>query len=166
MAHSNLFFEPRWIKHDGVHMHMVCQFDIFKTKTNLIFCSPLFPWKCQNVCWIASSLCFGRCVYWHQPRIPYHVRISIFTAGLRLDGIELVCYYNGTDDRNVGFSNVDMMTSSNRNIFRVTGPLCGCGEFTGQRWIPHINKRLSKQSWGWWFETPSLPLWRHCNVSL
>ena len=28
----------------------------------------------------------------------------------------------------------------------------------------HLNKRLSKQSWGWWFETPSLPLWRHSNV--
>ena len=26
------------------------------------------------------------------------------------------------------------------------------------------NKRLSKQSWGWWFETLSSPLWRHCNV--
>ena len=28
-----------------------------------------------------------------------------------------------------------MMTSSNGNIFRVTGHLCG--EFTGPRWIPH-----------------------------
>ena len=61
-----------------------------------------------------------------------------------------------------------MMTSSNGIIFRVTGPLCG--EFTGPRWIPltkasdaefdvffdlHLNKRLSKQSWGWWFETPT-----------
>ena len=27
-----------------------------------------------------------------------------------------------------------MMTSSNGNIFRATGPLCG--EFTGDRWIP------------------------------
>ena len=27
-----------------------------------------------------------------------------------------------------------------------------------------LNKRLSKQLWGWWFETPSRPLWRHCNV--
>ena len=26
-----------------------------------------------------------------------------------------------------------------------------------------LNKRLSRQSWGWWFETPSHPLWRHCN---
>ena len=26
-----------------------------------------------------------------------------------------------------------------------------------------LNKRLSKQSWGWWFETPSHPLCPHCN---
>ena len=26
-----------------------------------------------------------------------------------------------------------------------------------------LNKLLSEQSWGWWFETPS-HLWRHCNV--
>ena len=25
------------------------------------------------------------------------------------------------------------------------------------------NERLSKKWWGWWFETPSSPLWRHCN---
>ena len=29
------------------------------------------------------------------------------------------------------------MTSSNGNIFRVTGPLCG--EITGLRWIPHTE---------------------------
>ena len=27
----------------------------------------------------------------------------------------------------------------------------------------HLNKWLSKQSRGWWFETPSCSLWRHCN---
>ena len=27
-----------------------------------------------------------------------------------------------------------------------------------------LNKRLSKQSLGWWFETLSRPLWRHCNI--
>ena len=26
-----------------------------------------------------------------------------------------------------------------------------------------LNKRLGKQSWGWWFETPLRPLWHHCN---
>ena len=28
-----------------------------------------------------------------------------------------------------------------------------------------LNKRLSKQPLGWWFETPIFPLWRHCNDS-
>ena len=27
----------------------------------------------------------------------------------------------------------------------------------------HLNKRLSKLSWGWWFETPSCSLWCHCK---
>ena len=26
-----------------------------------------------------------------------------------------------------------------------------------------LNKQLSKQSWGWWFEMPLRSLWRHCN---
>ena len=30
--------------------------------------------------------------------------------------------------------------------------------------VIRLNKRLSKQSWGGWFETPLRPLWRHCNV--
>ena len=28
------------------------------------------------------------------------------------------------------------------------------------------NKRLSKRSWGLWFETPLCSLWRHCNETL
>ena len=27
----------------------------------------------------------------------------------------------------------------------------------------YLNKRFCKQSCGWWFETPSRPLWRHSN---
>ena len=47
------------------------------------------------------------------------------------------------------------------------------GEFPAQRPVARsfdvffdlrLNKRLSKQSWGWWFETLSGPLWRHRNV--
>ena len=29
-----------------------------------------------------------------------------------------------------------------------------------------LNKRRSKQSWGWWFEMPLYPLWHHCNILL
>ena len=32
-------------------------------------------------------------------------------------------------------------------------------------WSAPEKKRLGKQWWGWWFETPSRPLWRHCNVN-
>ena len=46
------------------------------------------------------------------------------------------------------------------------------GEFPAQRPMTRsfdvffdlrVNKRLSKQSWGWWFETLSRSLWRHRN---
>ena len=46
------------------------------------------------------------------------------------------------------------------------------GEFPPQRPVTRnfdvffdlrLNKRLSKHWWGWWFETPSCSLWRHCN---
>ena len=49
------------------------------------------------------------------------------------------------------------------------------GEFPAQRPVTRsfdvffdlrLNKRLSKQSWGWWFETPSCLLWRHGNDNL
>ena len=62
--------------------------------------------------------------------------------------------------------------------FRVTDHLCG--EFTGHQF--HVqrpvtrsfgvffdlrpNKRLSKQSWGWWFETSLRPFWRHRNAKV
>ena len=74
---------------------------------------------------------------------------------------------------------LSMMTSSNGNIFRVTGhcPFVrgihrSPGEFPAQRPVTRsfdvffdLNKQLSKQSWGWWFETLWRPLWRHCNDS-
>ena len=72
---------------------------------------------------------------------------------------------------------ITIMTSSNGNIFCVTGHLCGeftvPGEFPAERPVTRsfdlffdlrLNKRLSKQSWDWWFETLSCPLWRNCNA--
>ena len=70
----------------------------------------------------------------------------------------------------------DVMTSSNGNISALLA-ICA-GNFTGHRWIPRtkasdasfyvffdlrLNRRLSKQRWGRWFETPPHPLWRHCS---
>ena len=39
-----------------------------------------------------------------------------------------------------------------------------CGEFTFDVFVDlRRNVRLSTQSWGWWFETTTHPLWRHPN---
>ena len=40
------------------------------------------------------------------------------------------------------------------------GQRCGALMFSV---IYTLNKRLSKQSWCWWFDMPSPSLWRHCN---
>ena len=46
------------------------------------------------------------------------------------------------------------------------------GEFPSQRPVMRsfdvffdlcLNKQLSKQSWGWWLDTPSRSSWHHCN---
>ena len=71
-----------------------------------------------------------------------------------------------------------MTTSSNGNVFRVTGPSCGeftsPGEFPSQRPVTRSfdvffdlrpNKGLNKQSSRGWFEPPSRSLWRHYNVT-
>ena len=72
-----------------------------------------------------------------------------------------------------------MMTSSNGDIFRITGrckenPPVASG-FPSQRPVTlsfdiffdvRLNKRLNKQSRRWWFETPWRSLWRHCNGNL
>ena len=64
-----------------------------------------------------------------------------------------------------------------RETFSVLLAICAWnspvpGEFPAQRPVTRsfdvffdlrLNKRWRKQSWGWWFETPSWSLWRHCN---
>ena len=69
-----------------------------------------------------------------------------------------------------------MMTSSNGDIFALLAICAGNSPVPGEfrtkavTWSfdaffdLRLNKRLSKQSWGWWFETQPCPLWRHCNV--
>ena len=70
-----------------------------------------------------------------------------------------------------------MMTSSNGDISALLAICAGNSpvpdEFPTQRPVTRsfdvffdlrLNKRLSKQWWGWWFETLSRPLWRHRNV--
>ena len=115
---------------------------------------------------MAAILSRPQCVKWlYEPLTTrFTVDASIQWSHLTSIGIPMI--------------KINMMTSSNRNIFRVTGHLCE--EFTGPRWIPRTkasdaelwcflwfaprpDKWLSKQSWGWWSEMPSSSLWRNRN---
>ena len=73
----------------------------------------------------------------------------------------------------VSYSYCTVITSSNGTFFALLALCEVTGEFPSQKQVMRtfdvffdlrLNKRLSTQSWGWWFETPSRPLWRHCSV--
>ena len=81
-------------------------------------------------------------------------------------------------DFNPRHRNEFMMTSSDGNISAIldicAGNLPVTGEFPAQSPVTlsfddgffdlRPNKRLSKHWPGWWFEKPSRPFWRRCNV--
>ena len=74
----------------------------------------------------------------------------IYLWGYEGNGVELIAYISACLEFSlfdlmlmgrlvrlyytIFFNDLSVMTSSNGNIFHVTGPLCG--EFTGHRWIP------------------------------
>ena len=75
------------------------------------------------------------------------------------------------------FRIIEQIPCHNLETFSALLALCAgnspvTGEFPAQRPVTRsfdvffdlrLNKQLSKQSRGWWFETPSCSLWRHCN---
>ena len=93
---------------------------------------------------------------------------STLVLSFNIDGVLTLSILTGIEKTWTCLSH--MMTSSNGNIFRVTGHIPS--EFPAQRPVTRsfdvffdlrLNKRLGKQWWGWWFETLSRPLWRHRN---
>ena len=115
------------------------------------------------------------CMMCTCPAEPYHANRHNGTLEAELLVIERPRMKTGV----WGWIQVLMMKLSNGNVFRVTGRLCGnspaTGELPVQRSVSRsfdvfldlrLNKRLNKQSWGLWFETPSRTLWRHGNVGV
>ena len=89
-----------------------------------------FNYQCQSIwlnnSWIPSALWSGKhggCQLWCYcfEHYLHHSEVLRYKAQ---------CF----NSKNLS---LNMMTSSNGNIFRVTGHLCG--EFTGPRWIPHTK---------------------------
>ena len=122
------------------------------TKSNIDYVK--FLWPCYHLEWISTScdVSLLRNDIWYQ-------FMFIYIQNKRVIGYWLQCktHLNHATCCIV-LSKTSMMTTSNGNIFCVTGHLCG--EFTGPRWIPHTkasdaelwcfvfylrpNKRLSK----------------------
>ena len=143
---------------------------------------------CARLCSVLFSCDYIISFWWTHWLI--HLRVALLALGAVLEDM-VKCYLSGTKHNKmptvhinnclyVSFADValpiatkhiNIMTSSNGNIFRVTGPLCG--EFTGHWWIPLTKAggtELLRSLWPvreqtvrqtsrrWW-----LSLWRHCN---
>ena len=92
--------------------------------------------------------------YWCIPLLTinrYHIALLSFTTDRRY-GIVLYCMPIASST----YTYLIMTTSSNGNIFRVTGPLCG--EFTGQWWIPRTNTS-DAELWRFLWSAPWINGW-------
>ena len=112
----------------------------------------------------------------HNVFFPYKIMLILFIMSLvYLDGgkhsLNIKSNFKQTGNRcsdTTLKSTVIMMTSSNGNIFRVTGHLCG--KFLGHRWIPR-TKASDAELWvfcmictwinGWVNNRETGDLWRH-----
>ena len=151
------------------------------------------PGSCDPSAWIQKThLCYilnimtvddlqtegGR--VWQPPWLSHDTDLVILEHhGLNTTGFKFpICLGVTPAWVSIAFLKRIMMTPSNGNIFALLA-LCAAnwpitGEFPAQRPATRsfevfcdlrLNKRLSKQSWGCWSETPSCLLWRQCNVT-
>ena len=142
------------------HVHMIYDGDIWP-----LVCVNLAMVDCGSSANVNTLL--QRWVWW-----PGHPTKSLLSYFLCAD--ESI-YCLRFMDRNTFLS---MMTSSYGNISALLAICAGNspvpGECPAQRPVTRsfdvffdlrLNKRFSKKSWGWWFETPSCPLCRHRNAN-
>ena len=109
--------------------------------------------------------------------ISWRHRVLLYHSIVISEGVLSVQKYQSTHHNRANWSIVEvvwwlcMMTSS--ILALRAGKSLVIGDFPAQRPVVRsfdvffdlrLNKRLHKQSWGWWFETPSRSLWRHCIV--
>ena len=139
----------------------------YNLKTKYKYILPVITSKCQHIN-------MGELRVWYSfiSLLPFNFTGSVFGNGPWSDNLLI----RTTKDQ-VILTGCAMMTSSNEKQFPCNWPFVreftGPGEFPTQRPVTRsfdafydlcLNKRLSKQPWGWWFETPSWSLWRQCNA--
>ena len=156
--------------------------------------TPMMTLSNGNIFRVNGPLCEGNltkasdaepwCFLWPAPKqtVEYSMKVSVIwdtTAlnmasqkcdALRIDDIAIT--KQGKGQRRASWWRHQMETfSALLAICAGNSPVPG--EFPAQRPVTRsfdvffdlrLNKRLSKQPWGWWFETPVWSLWRHRNV--
>ena len=121
----------------------------------------------------------------HKPCLMYNKGDSIFMLSILYGGLlPLLIFYPNDFEHALHFAVVCcdfgkcLWWRHQMETFSALLAICAgrspvTGDFPAQRPVTRsfdvffdlrLNIRLSKQSWCWWFETPSHPLWRHCHV--
>ena len=126
--------------------------------------------------WLAWTSCGQNCrivsdLRRHDARVTSHQYVSFYTR------VSATSSSPGRNMHTVHITYNDAWWRHQMEAFSALLAICVgispvSGEFPTQRPVTRsfdvffdlrLNKRLSKQSWGWWFETPSGSLWRHSN---
>ena len=141
------FLRPRhcWLEIISLNPELMSN----KTKNNK-YKPLLFTVICTSVCWYTLDKTYEDYLFpllWDGSVICNGLEKSVLQDRkifLDLCGTSK-CYFT------LGYICMIMMTSSNGNIFRVTGHLCG--EFTGHRWIPR-TKASDAELWCFLWSAP------------
>ena len=119
---------------------------------------------------IIISVVLSVYIYLSMPLSSFWFRWSIFVKGDPSLQISYKSIDNNKQSRVTWWRHQMEIFSSLLAICAGNSPVPG--EFPTQRPVTRsfdvffhlrLNKQWSKQSWGWWFDTLSRPLWRHCN---
>ena len=136
-----------------------------------LFCFVLFEWLViMGHMWLIYPY-----FSWLRPCLGGNLILTQYESVNLKDRVKSICTNHNktaTKDEHCAY----MMTSSNGNFSALLALCAGnspvTGEFPSQRPVTRsfdvslicaLNKRLSKQSWDWLYETPSRSLWRHYN---
>ena len=120
----------------------------------------------SNFLWLSIIVCH---ICWRMTWFKMVRRSSRNVGAPRASTFTLGCKIFYSKIRTIWWRYQVETLSTLRAICEGNSPVTG--EFPSQRPVTRsfdffylrLNKRLSKQSWSWWFETPSHPLWRHSN---
>ena len=161
-----------------MHLDSMCHVDVITWKCFQHYCPVRADSRLAPSQW-ETSLQSNAVSHWLganlESALPLHKKFAVFCQlGYAVEQVvELSVIWDAT--ALTGPIKFYIMTSSNGNIFRVTGSLWeeSTGGFPSKSpvtWSFDVfldlcpNKRLSKQSRRRWFETPSRSLWRYCNA--